>query len=133
MPRLNHRWKPMGYRLRDIKTGLTKLINKLRLEAVFPEEFADIELLQETLKLMDVYDLQPANKKRCPFCNSKQVAEAVIKDVDLTALCENATRGTTRNTSFKLRICKNCGVYELKEIHNFGLEDYYERIRRSEE
>ena len=55
------------------------------------------------------------------------------KDVDLTALCGNATRGTTRTTSFKLRICKNCGVYELKEVNNFGLEDYYERVRRSKE
>ena len=133
MPRLNHRWKPMRYRLRDAKVGLTKLINRLKLEAVFPEELEDIKLLEDVLKIMDVYDLQPANKKRCPFCDSKQVAETVIKDVDLTALCGNATRGTTRTTSFKLRICKNCGVYELKEVNNFGLEDYYERVRRSKE
>lgn len=133
MPRLNHRWKPLGYKLRDTKVGLTKLINKLEQEAVFPEEWADIELLKETLKLLDIYDLQPANKKRCPFCNSKQLAEAVIENVDLTALCKNATKGTTRNTSFKLRICRNCGVYELKEIRNFGLEEYYGYIRRSKE
>ena len=86
MPRLNHRWKPMRYRLRGVKVGLTKLINRLKLEAVFPEELEDIKLLEDVLKIMDVYDLQPANKKRCPFCDSKQVAEAVIKDVDLTAL-----------------------------------------------
>lgn len=134
MPRLNHRWKPMRYRLRDIKVGLTRMINRLKLEAVFPEEFEDIELLQDALRVMDIYDLQPANKKRCPFCNSNQVAEAFIKDVDLTAVCESAPNDVSRTANFRLRVCKNCGVYELVEENPIrGWRRYWEneRIRRS--
>lgn len=109
MPRLNHKWALPTQIRRQKLISLIRLTNRLRVEAVFPEEFKDVEVLDDAIRLIQNYNLQPNNHGKCPICNSGEVVEGKIDSV-------SGAEELKKMEGLCVRYCTNCGAYEIVNL-----------------
>lgn len=112
MPRKNYKWAVPAVRRRECMLALIRLANRLRVEAVFPQDYKDVALLDEAVKIMQSYSLQPYNGGKCPICDSPSVTEGILDDVCFEGIGA-APKWLGKMEGLVIRHCDNCGAYNI--------------------
>lgn len=112
MPRKNYRWAVPAARRRRVLLELIRLSNRLRVEAVFPQDYKDVALLDEAVRVMESYSLQPYNGGKCPICDSPSLTEGYIDDISFEGIGE-APKWLGKLEGLSVRHCENCGAYNI--------------------
>ena len=104
------KWNPRVRWKWSVLKNLTILSNKLRTEAVFPDEFRDVEKLDDAIKFINAYNLQPIASGKCPFCDTKTLTEVTIKKVEFNG-DGNPPDWVNKLEGLHMRKCERCGAY----------------------
>ena len=114
--RKEKKWNPAVCWKWSVLKNLTYLANKLRVEAVFPEDFRDLEKLDDAMRLINAYNLQPYSNGLCPLCGSASVIEAEVHDVEFHAIGK-ASPKLDKVEGLKIRKCEKCGAVSVDRLH----------------
>jgi len=111
--RKNRRWNPVSKWKWSVMSNLTILANKLRTEAVFPEDFADVAKIDEAVKLLSAYNMQPDIHGKCPLCGSETLTEGTIENIMFNGIGA-APKWMGKIEGLVMRHCETCGAYNIE-------------------
>lgn len=111
--RKNKRWNPSAKWKWSVLKNLTFLANKIKVEAVFPEDFQDLEKLEDAIKFINAYNLHPDTHGNCPLCGSPSVTEGEIYNVMFYGIGK-ASKELGKLEGLYIRRCENCHAYSLE-------------------
>lgn len=98
---------------RTVLTNLTKIANRLRVEAVFPEEFQEVSKLDDAIRFINAYNLQPDLKGKCPLCGEATLTEGEIEDIMFYGIGD-APKWLGKMEGLIITRCENCGAYHIE-------------------
>ena len=112
MPRKNYKWALPVIQRRQALINLIALANKLRVDAVFPEDFKDVKTLDDAIKVIQSYSMQPYNGGKCPICDSPSLTEGYIDDISFAGIGA-APEWLGKLEGLVITHCDNCGAYNI--------------------
>lgn len=102
-------WNPASKWRWSIAKKITALANRLRVEAVFPEDFKDVEALDEVLRYLNAQSLTYL-RGRCPICGEPTITEAEVEPACFNGVGD-APMSLGKIEGLLIRRCENCHAY----------------------
>ena len=103
------KWGMPRKQRRSILMKLISLANRLRVEAVFPEDYKDVETLDEAIKFIDALSLVPI-RGNCPICGEPTVTEGEVEPICFHGIGDMPLEAG-KIEGLQVRHCESCGAY----------------------